>query len=181
MILIALGLSMDSFAVSICNGLSMKNLKWYDYIRISLIFGFIQFLFPIIGWYLGNSIQNIISIFDHWIAFLLLAYIGGKMIIESFKKNSECEIVRKDDYIKLIIMGIATSIDALVVGLSISLLNSSIMLQALLIGLITFIAVIFGMIFGQRIGEKFQKKSILIGGLILIGIGLKILIEHLIA
>lgn len=180
MFLVAIGLSMDSFAVSVCNGLGMRDIRWHDYLRISVIFGLVQFIFPIIGWYLGSVVSKFISGFDHWIAFALLSYIGGKMVYESFQKDKVCELSRKDDYPRLIILAVATSIDALAVGLSFAFIGTSIFVPAIIIGIVTVIATVLGMYFGQNIGHVFESKAELIGGIVLIGIGLKILIEHLI-
>ena len=172
LILISIGLAMDAFAVSICKGIKMTSKKTWHIIVIALFFGGFQMLMPIIGWFLGSRFESYITSFDHWIAFILLLIIGGKMIFESFKKDSDDEeLVTKFDVKEIFVLAIATSIDALAVGI--------IMLASSLIGSITFILAIVGVLIGSVVGGKFKNKAELLGGIILILIGVKILLEHL--
>lgn len=178
---IALGLSMDALAVSVTNGFIIKELKFKHAFRIALAFGFFQAIMPIIGWAAGSFFAEYIKGFDHWIAFVLLVYIGGKMLFESFKKEEEsCSDEKNCTHLPtLIIMSIATSIDALAVGLSFAFLNVSIAVPVLVIGGITFVLCLAGVYIGNKVGHFFENKLELVGGLVLIGIGVKILIEHL--
>lgn len=176
-LLIAAGLAMDAFAVSITSGITVRHLRIKHALKIALFFGFFQAIMPIIGWLSGMSLRNIISGFDHWIAFGLLSIIGCKMIYESFKLKKE-KINPQNIYI-LFILSIATSIDALAVGLSLSFLKVAIILPAIIIGVVTFLLSFFGVYVGNKVGHFFERKIEMIGGLVLIGIGLKILIEHL--
>ena len=176
--LLALGLSIDSFAVSVSNGLSIKRLPWIDKLVISFSLAIFQALMPLIGWYAGIEIVSYIEKIDHWIAFILLAFIGLKMIYESFSKEKieKREVLKKST---LIAQSIATSIDALAVGVSFAFLDMPIITPVIVIGLVTFIASIIGLQIGKYIGIRFGKYIEIFGGLVLIGIGLKILIEHL--
>lgn len=176
--LLAIGLSMDAFAVSICKGLAMKKLSIRNTMIIGLWFGVFQAIMPIIGYYLGVQFKNAISSIDHWIAFILLAIIGGNMIRESFDKDDG----NSNDSINIKIMfmlAIATSIDALAVGITFSLLNINLIQAVSLIGFITFSLSIFGVIVGHSFGMKYKSKAELTGGIILILIGGKILLEHM--
>ncbi|MEG0291714.1 MAG: manganese efflux pump MntP family protein [Anaerovoracaceae bacterium] len=180
LVLIAVGLSMDAFAVSICKGLSMERLKKKDVILIGIFFGGFQGLMPLIGWFLGSQFQVYIESFDHWVAFLLLALIGGKMLKDSFG-DDEDESCNGDIVIKeLFVLAIATSIDALAVGITFALIpGTNILSSILVIGVITFTFSIIGVVLGNKVGNKYEKKAELIGGCILILIGIKILLEHL--
>ena len=177
-ILISIGLAMDAFAVSICKGLSMKKINWKSTIIIAIYFGLFQAIMPVFGYLLGSSFSVIVQKLDHWIAFILLAIIGGNMIKES--KDDETE-KRNDkvDFKTMIILAIATSIDALAVGVTFAFFEVNIILSISIIGLITFILSFVGVIIGNKFGDKFQNKAEFIGGMILIIIGLKILLEHL--
>lgn len=177
-VLIGLGLAMDAFAVSICKGLSMKKMNWKNAIIISLYFGIFQALMPIVGYFLGTTFSGLVENVDHWIAFILLAIIGGNMIKDSF--DDECE-KRNDkvDFKTMIILAIATSIDALAVGVTFAFFETNIVLAVAIIGIITFILSLIGVKIGNRFGDKFQNKAELTGGIILIMIGMKILLEHL--
>ena len=177
-VLIGLSLSIDAFAVSVGAGISIRDLKAFHAVRASFFFGAFQFLMPVTGWYLGTAFAAHIQTFDHWIAFGLLAFVGGKMIWETLKgsKDSAGDIRSLSC---LLTLSIATSIDALAVGLSFSILGQHIWLPAAAIGGITFAVCLTGFEFGRRIGSLLEKWAGLAGGLILIGIGVKILIEHL--
>ena len=177
-ILIAVALAMDSFSVAIANGLATKKIKTANAIRIAAFFGFFQAIMPIIGWYAGEHILDLISQFDHWVAFILLAVIGSRMIYESIKKESN-GIISSLSIKVLLILSIATSIDALAVGLSISVLNISIIALAIITGVVTFFLSFCGVYLGGRFGCILRNKVEALGGIILIIIGLRILLEHL--
>jgi manganese efflux pump family protein len=176
MILIAIGLAMDAFAVSIAKGITVKRNRRNTAILLASLFGGFQALMPVIGWLAGLGLKDLIMDVDHWIAFGLLGFIGVKMILDSTKDEEDNE---KDVtlYVALT-LAIATSIDALMVGLSFALLETSILLPILIIGAITFALSLVGFIFGTGMGKVFGKKIQIFGGLILILIGIKILVEH---
>ena len=178
-ILIGLGVAMDAFAVSVCKGLSMKTLSWKKAIIIALYFGIFQMLMPVIGYFLGTAFEGFVTSVDHWIAFILLALIGGNMIKESFSKESSEKCNDCVDFKTMVILAIATSIDALAVGITFAFLQTNIVLSVTSIGIITFILSLLGVKIGNTFGNKYEKKAELIGGLILILIGTKILLEHL--
>jgi len=175
---IALALAMDSFSVAISNGMANKTFKTTKALKISVFFGFFQAIMPIIGWYAGAHILDLISSFDHWLAFFLLTVIGSKMIYESIK-NGPDKLASSLSIKVLLILSIATSIDALAVGLSLSLLNVSIMTLAIVTGVVTFVLSFFGVYIGGRFGCILKNRVEALGGLILVAIGLKILLEHL--
>ena len=175
---IAVGLAMDAFAVSITCGLTLKKLKVKHAFTIALSFGFFQGVMPIIGWLAGVGFRNFISNIDHWIAFGLLAVIGGKMIYESFKLESSVKN-RELSWTLLLFLSIATSIDAFAIGLSFSFLKVEIITPSCIIGVVTFILSIAGVVIGKRVGPLFGKKIEAFGGIILILIGIKILLTHL--
>ena len=177
-VLIGIGLAMDAFAVSVCKGLSMKKMDWRKAIIISLYFGIFQAVMPVIGCFLGTTFSGFVESVDHWIAFILLAIIGGNMIKDSTDDENE----KRNDNIDIktmLLLAIATSIDALAVGITFAFFETNIGLAISIIGLITFILSIIGVKIGNRFGDKFQNKAELTGGIILIIIGLKILLEHL--
>lgn len=178
-IFIAFGLAMDAFAVSITSGLTIKSLKINHVLKIGIFFGFFQTIMPIIGWSAGLSFREIISGVDHWIAFSLLTIIGCKMIYESFGIKTNTDKINPLNVYVLLGMSIATSIDALAIGLTFSFLNTSIFLPAIIIGMVTFFLSVLGVYFGNKFGHYFEKKVEIVGGLILISIGIKILVEHL--
>jgi manganese efflux pump family protein len=178
---IAIGLAMDASAVSIANGISIKNIKQNDALKIAFSFGFFQAIMPLIGWALGLSFRIYIESFDHWIAFGLLVVIGGHMIIEAFQKNDpSCTKNNCLNPRTLIIMSFATSIDALAAGISFSVLNMSIWLPIAIIGSITFVLSYIFLISGNKLGNRFGRGMDFAGGAILIAIGIKILSEHII-
>lgn len=182
-IAISFALSMDAFAVAICQGIRTRGRNYKKAAIIALFFGGFQALMPVIGYFLGDYFHKFITGVDHWIAFILLSFIGGKMLkeaIQAIKNNETCcgeesPLVFKE----LIILSIATSIDALAVGITFGVLNAGILIPALSIGVITFTMSFFGVIAGNKLGEKTERLAEIAGGLVLIGIGLKILIEHL--
>ena len=176
---IAVGLSMDAFAVAICKGLAVGKAKAKHMLLAGLWFGGFQGLMPLIGYFLGNAFAEYITAFDHWIAFVLLAFIGGKMIKESFEKE-EKETDASFDFVTMLIMAIATSIDALAVGVSFAGLTFSIFVAVGIIGTITFALSLIAVYLGETCGKFLADKANLVGGLILISIGLKIFIEGII-
>lgn len=177
LILIAVGLSMDAFAVSVCKGLSVKKLSVKHAALVGIYFGGFQFLMPVVGWLLGYRFEHMITSVDHWIAFVLLAIIGGNMIKESFSKAEELN----DDFgfKTMLLLAIATSIDALAVGITFAFLEVNILPAAGLIGVTTFLLSAAGAYIGHAFGAKYKSRAELAGGVILILIGLKILLEHL--
>jgi putative Mn2+ efflux pump MntP len=210
-VLIGLSLSMDAFTVSAGAGVSIRNLKLFHAVRASLSFGLFQFFMPVMGWLLGETVSSYITAYDHWIAFGLLAFIGGKMIFEGIRAmprgragsgtsleqtavpeqaaggQSPGKSIKSAGDIRdsgtLLVLSLATSIDALAVGISLSILNQSIWISAALIGGITFLVCLLGFEIGRRlrqgIGLVLEKWAQFAGGLILIGLGCKILAEHI--
>ena len=176
---IAFGLAMDAFAVSIVSGMAIEKVTHKHVLRLSLSFGFFQFLMPIIGWLAGMSLAVYIELWDHWLAFGMLAFVGGKMLWEA---RSAAVHETTQDPTKgwtLIVLSIATSIDALAVGLSMALIGVSVWLPSIIIGLIAAGMTVLGMTFGNRFGDKCGKWAEVVGGLVLLGIGFNILITHL--
>lgn len=180
LLLIGVGLSMDAFAVSVCKGLGMRRINRLHTAIIALFFGGFQALMPFIGWALGIRFQKYIMLYDHWIAFILLLFIGGKMILDVVRgKEEETSASAVLDLKELLLLAVATSIDALAVGISFAFLDVNIVMAITVIGVTTFILSFAGVFIGHRFGNKFQDKATLAGGIILILIGLKILLEHL--
>ncbi len=176
-LLIGIGLSMDAFAVSLCKGLALKNPSVKSIVVVGLWFGAFQMIMPIIGYYLGSSFYSLISDYDHWIAFILLAVIGLNMIRESFSDEEE-GIDANLGIGTMLMLAIATSIDALAVGISLAMTGDGIFASASIIGLTTFVLSAIAVKLGSRFGDRFGNKAELLGGIILILIGLKILLEH---
>lgn len=175
---IAVGLAMDAFAVAICKGLSMKKMSWKKGLIVGGYFGVFQALMPLIGYLLGVGFQEKVTGVDHWIAFILLGTIGINMIKEALSKEEEC----KNDNVnfkEMVVLAIATSIDALAVGITMAFLDVNIITAVLAIGIITFIISIIGVKIGNIFGDKYEKKAEFVGGVILILMGTKILLEHL--
>jgi len=177
--IIAIGLAMDAFAVSIASGVTLKQFKVGPALRVALFFGGFQALMPVLGWLTGSSFQQYIAAFDHWIAFGLLTFIGSKMIYESFLIEKTENNYDPNNLATVFVLSIATSIDALAVGLSFSALQVQIIQPAIVIGIVTFLLSLLGVYIGGKFGSLFENKIEFIGGTVLIGIGLKILIEHL--
>jgi putative Mn2+ efflux pump MntP len=176
-LLLGVSLSMDAFAVSICQGLTLKSFSLKHVLVIGLWYGGFQFLMPVIGFFLSARCAGMIESFDHWIAFGLLFLIGVNMIREALS-NEEESLTSSLAFLTMLKLAIATSIDALAVGVSLSLLQDTIVLPALLIGLTTFTISAVGVSFGKYIGEKFSSKAEIAGGIVLILLGVKILLEH---
>ena len=177
LLFIAVGLSMDAFAVSVCKGLSVKKLEPRHALLVGLYFGGFQFLMPVLGWLLGYRFEALITGVDHWVAFGLLALIGGNMIRESFSEEEELN----DDFgVKtMLLLAVATSIDALAVGITFAFLSVRILPAAGTIGVTTFLLSAVGITIGRAFGARWKARAERAGGLILILIGLKILLEHL--
>ena len=176
--LLGIGLAMDAFAVSIWKGLSIKKMNWKNAIIIALYFGIFQALMPLIGYFLGMTFESIVTSFDHWVAFALLTLIGGGMIKESFDSEDEKKN-DKVDFKTMVVLSLATSIDALAVGITFAFFDVNTVLAVSIIGIITFIISIFGVKIGNRFGDKYQNKAELMGGIILVLLGFKVLLEHL--
>ena len=178
LIFLSIGLAMDAFAVAICKGLSMSKMKWKNACVIGSYFGVFQAGMPFIGYILGVSFKDKICSIDHWVAFILLGVIGLNMIKEAISKDNE----KQNDSIKfkdMLILAVATSIDALAIGITFAFLKVNIWLAMSLIGIITFIISVAGVKIGNIFGDKYEKKAEFVGGIILILLGTKILIEHL--
>ena len=179
-LVLAIGLSMDSFAVSISCGLAEQKVTFGHAVKISFAFAFFQGILPLLGWLMGTELKVFVESVDHWIAFFLLTYLGGKMIYESFRNDRNEKITNIYSFRHILTLSIATSIDALVVGFSYAMAETGkIFGGVLIIGTVTFFFSMLGIRIGKDVGNKLGSKVELLGGIILFGIGLKILIEHL--
>jgi len=176
LIFMAIGLAMDTFAVSICKGMGHSRMNWLNALKAGLIFGGFQALMPLLGYRAGSRFQNQIEAADHWIAFGLLVFIGGKMIVESFRhdKPVDCSFGIRS----MLPLAIATSIDAMAVGISLGFLQTDIVKAVILIGSVTFLFSFAGVKLGHVFGSRFSSKAEVIGGIILVLIGVKIVLEH---
>lgn len=182
LLLIAVGLSMDAFAVSICRGLGMRRLNLRTAAVLALFFGCFQALMPLVGWALGSQLMWLIAPVDHWVAFVLLAFIGGKMLWEAFHEDDEgcgCEDTSAIDLREFLVLAVATSIDALAAGISFAALNVDIVASVSLIGVITFALSFVGVAVGHFFGARYERPASVVVGVVLILIGLKVLLEHL--
>lgn len=179
LIILSIGLGMDACAVAVCKGLSMRKMDWKKAIIIGLYFGTFQLVMPIIGYFLSRGFENIVVNIDHWIAFILLGTIGGNMIKEAMKEEKSDNCNDNVNFKTMIILAIATSIDALAVGITFAFLNVNLLLAVVLIGIITFILSVIGVKIGNIFGDRFENKAEFAGGIILIFLGIKILLEHL--
>ena len=190
LLLIAVGLSMDAFAVSICRGLGMRRLNLRTAAVLALFLGGFQGLMPLAGWALGSQFMGLIAPVDHWVAFVLLAFIGGKMLWEALFEGDEkdgdadgCDCAREDtshvDLREFLVLAVATSIDALAAGISFAALSVDIVPTVTLIGVITFGLSLVGVAVGHFFGARYEKPASVTGGVVLILIGLKVLLEHL--
>ena len=177
---IGVGLSADAFAVAICRGLCMRKLNHKHAFIIALFFGGFQALMPYIGWLLTNLVQDKLTSFSHWISFALLAFIGGKMIYESLTEKEECESceIQKLDIPQLLTMAIATSIDALAAGVAFALDDTNIYMAISIIGATTFVLSYLGVIVGNKFGSIYKRKAEIAGGVVLVIIGIKFLLDH---
>ena len=176
LIFMAIGLAMDAFAASICKGMGQSRMQWKNALKAGLFFGIFQALMPLLGYWAGSRFEHLIKTADHWIAFGLLGFIGGKMIVESFRhdKPMDCSF----GFRSMFPLAIATSIDALAVGISLGFLQTNIVKAVILIGSVTFLFSFAGVKLGHVFGSRFSTKAELIGGVILVLIGVKIVLEH---
>lgn len=177
-IVLSLGLAMDATAVSLTDGLSDRKIKISKALLVGLTFGFFQAMMPLLGFLFGNLFAELIETLDHWIALVLLGYLGGKMLYDGFKKGEEEEI-KKLNFKNLLIQGVATSIDAFAVGISFATLHVDITLAVCSIGIITMVLSTIGVLIGKKFGDLLNNKATILGGLILVGMGIKIFIEHM--
>lgn len=182
--MIGVGLSMDAFAVAICKGLGMGRINWRHAAAIALFFGGFQALMPLVGWALGTQFADLITPVDHWIAFALLAIIGGKMLYEALRGDDDeaadaSAEGERLDVKELVMLAVATSIDALAVGITFAFLGVNIVEACALIGVTTFVLSFVGVAVGNQFGARFEKPATIVGGIVLILIGVKILLEHL--
>ncbi len=182
-LMLGVGLSMDAFAVAVCKGLAMRKVNIRQCIVIAIFFGGFQSLMPVLGYYLGSAFASKVKTVDHWIAFALLIYIGGKMIAEAVKeRNEEVRVERLDpplDIRELVIMAVATSIDALAVGVTFSFMDVNLWLGVSIIGLTTFALSVIAVFVGNIFGARFKTGAQIVGGMILIALGSRILITHI--
>ncbi len=181
LLLIGVGLSMDAFAVSVCKGLNMRRVNKLHCFVIALFFGGFQALMPLIGWLLGRQFEQYITSVDYWIAFVLLAFLGGKMILEALKEEEE-EINKTESRLELkelFVLAVATSIDALAMGITFAFLNVAIVPAISIIGCTTFVLSAAGVFIGNIFGSRYKNKAELAGGVILVLLGVKILVAHL--
>ncbi len=178
-IVVGIALSFDTFAVSIGCGIAECRIRFWQAVRIAGFFAVFQALMPVLGWILGGLFKEYVANFDHWIAFGLLTIIGLKMILESFK-SEEAKQFNPHKLSVIITMSLATTIDAFIVGISFAIIQINMFLAISIIGFITFLAAMLGMLFGKKIGGKVGAKAEVVGGVVLIIIGLKILLDHLI-
>lgn len=178
--LLGLGLSMDAFAVSVCKGLCMKKVNIKQALIIATFFGGFQALMPLLGYLLASCFAVYIEAVDHWIAFVLLAFIGGKMIFDVISGgDDDCDCCKPFSIKEIFVMAIATSIDAAAAGIALAMSGDNIWLNISFVGVVTFVMSIGGVFIGNKFGTKFKDKASILGGIILILLGLKILLEHL--
>ena len=178
---LAVGLAMDAFSVSVATGAVYKKIHITHIFRLAFFFGFFQMFMPVLGWLGGSALKDYIQAFDHWIAFIILVIIGGKMVYEAFSLEETDKKDLEMTIIMLLTLSVATSIDALAVGVTLSLLDVQIMKTSGIIGIVTFVLSLAGVYIGKKFGHIFEKKIEIAGGLILIGIGAKILLGHLLS
>ena len=179
-LVIAVGLSMDAFAVSICKGLSVCKVRPKNAVSVALWFGGFQALMPVLGFFLGVSFADFVASVDHWIAFVLLGIIGGHMLKEAFENEESCQVDPDFSFKTMLAMAVATSIDAFAVGVSFAFLQVNIWIAVLLIGLTTGVLSAVGIYLGNMFGSLYKSKAEFAGGFILVAMGVKILLEHLI-
>ena len=178
--LFGVGLAMDAFAVSVCKGLCMKKINYLHCFIIALFFGGFQAIMPFAGFWLGKTFESYITGVDHWVAFILLVYIGAKMIREAFESESDvsCDVMGRLDIKELFVLAIATSIDALAVGITFSFYkDTNIYKNVSIIGIVTFVISFAGVLIGNRFGNRYKQKAEVAGGIILVLLGFKILLE----
>ena len=178
-LIIAMGLGMDAFSVAIGVGAGFRAVSAGAVFRLSSYFGIFQFIMPVAGWFAGVSVADIITGYGHWIASALLFLVGGKMIIESYSGGAKVGTKDPTKGLSIIILSVATSIDALAVGFSFALLKIPVLYPSVVIGIVAFVMTACGMLFGGKLGRIFGKRVEIFGGLLLIGIGTKILMQHM--
>ena len=176
---VAVALSMDCFAVSVAGGVAMRRLEVRYALRLAVFFGGFQAVMPVIGWFAGKGVEGYVAPWDHWAALAVLTFIGAKMIWESFRIEPGGEPARTMGVAAILLLSIATSIDALAVGFSFAFLRMSIVMPVIVIGAVTFAMTLAGAAVGARLGHFFEKKIEIVGGVVLIAIGVKILLEHI--
>lgn len=177
LIMIAVGLSMDAFAVSVSNGMVIPNLRLRDALKFGVFFGFFQMLMPLLGWAAGRLFSSYITAFDHWVAFVLLGYIGIKMIIDAIR--GEDETTGNTSFRIMLLLAVATSIDALAAGITFAFMSVNIWFSIAVIGSVTFTLSTVGALLGKRAGNALGQRAQIVGGAILILMGVKILLEHM--
>ncbi|PKH26908.1 hypothetical protein CIG19_03710 [Enterobacterales bacterium CwR94] len=177
-LILAFGMSMDAFAVSIGKGAALHKPRWREALRTGLIFGVIEAITPLIGWGIGSLASKYVMQWDHWIAFALLAFLGGRMILEGCRSGENDAPIERHGFWLLVITAIATSLDAMAVGVGLAFLQVNILHTALLIGLATFMMTTLGIMLGRYIGPLLGKRAEILGGVVLIGIGISIVINH---
>jgi len=178
-LLIALSMAMDAFAVSLGAGTTLQNVGYRPVFRLSFHFGLFQFAMPVIGWYLGSSIEPVIAPYDHWIAFGLLTFVGVRMLLSGIDGNNSSLKTDPSRGMTLVLLSIATSIDALAIGLTLAIMKVDIWYPAVVIGVVTGLLSLIGLRMGNTLGEKFGKRMEIAGGIVLILIGLRIVASHL--
>jgi manganese efflux pump family protein len=176
---IAVGLSLDAFAVALSIGASGVAPTRRAAVRLSFHFGLFQFLMPVIGWFLGSRVAPYIEQYDHWIAFCLLGFVGGHMVWASFNPEHAKNMNDPTRGHMLVLLSVATSIDALAIGLSLAMLRVDVLYPSMIIGIVTFLFSMSGMVFGMNLNERFGHRMMLVGGIVLIAIGTRVLIQHL--
>lgn len=179
LLLIAIGVSADAFAVALGKGLSLRTLRMRDAAAVALVFGAFQAAMPVIGWLLGATFADRIEAVDHWVAFGLLAAIGVKMLWEARGRDDDVEPASRIRARELLVLGLATSVDALAVGVSFAFLDVDLTVAVLTIGVVTAVVSFAGVVIGHRLGLRLRRPAEVVGGLVLIGIGVSILVEHL--
>ncbi len=178
---IAVGLAMDAFAVAIASSVSLRRVTGWQVFRLSVTFGLFQAMMPVLGWLAGLSVEHLIKAWDHWAAFALLAYVGGRAVVDAAWESEGRKRKREDPTrgVTLLLLAVATSVDSLAVGLSFSALRIEIVMPAAVIGVVCAAFTLIGMLAGHRLGTRFGRRMEVAGGLVLIAIGVKILVEHL--
>ncbi len=179
LLLVAVGLAMDAFSVATVMGFNHKDISLWEASKMSVSFGAFHILMPLLGWFAGSTIVFIISGYDHWVAFLLLLFVGGRMIYEAFRKDGVAEKFRSLSNMDILFFSVAVSIDAVAIGLSFYLEKIKVLLPAFIMGVVTFVFTIVGIGIGNQTGRLVGKWSQVLGGVILIAIGLRIMLTHI--
>ena len=179
LLFIAVGLSMDAFAVSLCNAMAVNHLRLRDACKFGIFFGVFQAVMPLIGWAAGRTFSSYVTAVDHWVAFVLLGFIGVKMMYEALRGEETCGAENPLHLRVLFVLAIATSIDALAVGVTFAFMQISILPSVLAIGVVTFLLSTLGALIGKKAGTALGNRAEMVGGIILILMGIKILVEHL--